>query len=705
MKCAKAHVRFRRFYMIALMTGVSLAGMVAWNRSQAEIDEPKGEDYFVTRKVMSKMNEVHMSKHPLNDEISQRSLRTFLKTLDPMKLYFLQSDIDQFNQKEFELDDMVRKGDTTLAFSIFNRFLERVDQRVKEVDALVDMDHDFTVDEDIVSDAKATTYATSSDELKDRWRKRVKYDLLLQKIENKPEVAKDGEAKKDKPETKAPVLSEAEMKAKIKRRYHSFAKRMHQINNEDLREMFLTAITTSFDPHTTYMSADTFKNFKIQMNLKLEGIGASLEFNDGNTIVKSLIPGGAAEKEGSLKAGDKVVGVGQGADGEIADTVDLNLNEVVKLIRGTPGTVVRLKVIPDTKIEPKIIAITRASIELKDSEARGEIIEETVNGQPYRIGVIDLPSFYMNMDDLRAGAIDYKSTTRDVRKILNDFTSKKVDAVILDLRRNGGGSLEEAISLTGLFIDQGPIVQIKDPSGRVHPRDDEDAGVAWSGPLVVMTSKFSASASEILAGAIQDYHRGLIVGDKATHGKGTVQSLMDLGREMFMTPNPPEFGALKITTQQFYRPNGDSTQNRGVLADVEIPSLTTHLDVGEADLDYAMKFDQVPAANYRKVSDVQPAQVAELAATSKARVEKSADFQKTLRNIERYKKQKANKKISLNEQAFMSDRAEIDSDREEEKELEELSQTNRPVVKRDFYFNEALAITLDYLRLFQVAAR
>ena len=296
---------------------------------------------------------------------------------------------------------------------------------------------------------------------------------------------------------------------------------MHQFSSDDLLEMYLSAITTAYDPHTTYMSPSSLENFHISMKLKLEGIGAALMMNDGYTVVTKVIPGGAADKNGKLQPEDRIVSVGQGTDGEMVDVVDMNLNDVVKMIRGKAGTVVRLGVKPAGGNEVEIVKITRAKIELKDSEARSEVIPfgKKPDGSSYEIGVIDLPSFYMDMSAARKGLTDFKSTTRDVRRILEDFKSKGVDAVVLDLTRNGGGSLTEAINLTGLFIDRGPVVQVKDSDARVQHYDDTESGMVWDGPLVVMTSKFSASASEILAGAIQDYGRGIIIGDVATHGK------------------------------------------------------------------------------------------------------------------------------------------------------------------------------------------
>ena len=306
----------------------------------------------------------------------------------------------------------------------------------------------------------------------------------------------------------------------------------------------------------------------------------------------------------------------------------------------------------------------------------------------------------MDMEGARSGSNDYKSTTRNVELILRDFKAKQVDAVVLDLRNNGGGSLTEAISLTGLFIDHGPIVQVKDSNGKITHYDDPDRGTAWKGPLVVMINKFSASASEIFAGAVQDYQRGIVVGDKATHGKGTVQSLLDLGRQLFRNPNAPQLGALKITMQQFYRPSGDSTQNRGVVSDIELPSLTTHLDVGEGDLDYALEFDRVNRLDFDKDNLVEPKVIEELRRLSKERIAENAEFQKEIRRIESYKKFKEQKRVSLNEQTFLADRAELNADKEEEKKFEELNgSSNGPVFKRYFYNDEALSVTLDYLRL------
>lgn len=666
--------RVRQYGVIGLVFGVLAAAACA------DPVGPTNEDRQVTLAVVNLLQRDHVSRRPLDDEIAQRCLKNYLKTLDAMKLYFYQSDVDGFMRQAKELDEAFQRGDIRFGFEVFDVFLRRVDERVRWVDEFLNMEHDFTVDEELVVDRESVQYPADEAEARQVWRKRIKYDLLVLKTTDK--------------------LEGQPAREKLARRYHSFAKRMHQMDNEEVLEMYLSAMTSAFDPHTTYMSPRTKENFEIVMKLELEGIGASLQYEDGYTKVHKIIPGGAADKDGRLKVGDRIVGVGQGKDGEIVDVVDMKLSDVVDLIRGKKGTVVRLKVIPADAGEQKIIEITRAKIELKDSEAQGEIftVGKKPDGAPYKIGVIDLPSFYMDMTGARMGLPMFKSTTRDVRRILEDFNAKGVDAVILDLRRNGGGALTEAINLTGLFIEEGPVVQVKDAEGRVQPYLDSDQEMVWKGPLVVLVSKFSASASEILAGAIQDYRRGLIVGDHATHGKGTVQSLLDIGRELFRIPNAKNLGALKVTMQQFYRPSGDSTQNRGVVSDIEWPSLTTHLDVGESDLDYAMPFDRVEPQPYKKYNFVQPEWVRQLAARSAARCQASTDFQKVLKTIERYKLQKAKKTVPLNEQKFLAERAELNVEEEEKKKIEENIEP-KSGIQRDFYLDEALAITVDYLEL------
>lgn len=664
-------------WTIALLCAAASVGLLAV--PAADLKGPSASDRQITLVVTSLLQREHLSKHPLDDEMSRRTLDSFLKSLDPMKLYFYQSDIDEFMQRRDDLDNMIKKGDVSFAYTVFNRFLQRVDERVAAIDEMLGSKFDFTVDDELVTDRDLLKYPRNKQESQERWRKRLKYDLLV--------------LKGDKTEGEKAI-------DKLTRRYHTFAKRMHQFDDDELLEIYLTSMTTSFDPHTTYMSKASHKNFQIMLGLNLEGIGAALQSDDGQTLVTKVIPGGAADKHGKLKVEDKIVGVGQGPEGEIVDILDMKLNDVVDMIRGEAGTVVRLSVIPTGSNEVKTYAITRAKIELKDSEARGVIFEEgkKADGAPLKVGVIGLPSFYMDMEAARHGVANFKSTTRDMHVILDDFNAKNVDVVVLDLRHNGGGSLTEAINCTGLFIKNGPVVQVKDQDGRVQVYDDLDRDEVWKGPLVVMTSKFSASASEILAGAIQDYGRGIIVGDESTHGKGTVQSLLDLGERLFRIDDPPNLGALKITMQQFYRPNGDSTQKRGVLADVVLPSVSNYMDVGEADLDFAVDFDRVSAARYDRANMVSSDLVKALREHSASRRQGSTDWDKLMKNIERYREQKAKKTVTLNEEKFFALRADLDADKEDEKVFDEQANPDDEVIKRDFYVNEVLSISAEYAR-------
>lgn len=664
----------------AILTTLALA--ITVSPLLARPTEPSATDRQIALAVSLLMEKQHIAQKRIDDQASERCLESLLKTLDPLKLYFFQSDIDEFAVEKFNLDEQIRGGNIKMAYSIFNRFLERVDERIGTALEQVQVDHDFTLDEKMIRDGDAAKYANTPSEALDKWRRRVKYEMLTL-------LADD--------------LTAEEAREKLSRRYSSIQRRWEQTNNDELLEMYLTALTTGFDPHSTYMSPSTLDNFEIQMRLKLDGVGASLRSEDGYTKVHQIIAGGAADQDGRLKEGDEIVGVGQGSDGEIEDIVYMKLNDVVDKIRGKRGTIVRLEVRPvENPKDRQIYDIVRQEIKLTESEARSEIIDwgTKPNGQPYRVGVIALPSFYMDMDAARAGDPNYKSTTRDVRRLLADFNAKGVDAVMVDLRFNGGGSLTEAVNMTGLFIDKGPVVQVKGPDGRAQPFVDPEAGMSWSGPLVVLTNKFSASASEIFAGAMQDYNRGLIVGDDSTHGKGTVQQLYDVAQLLFRIRNDMNLGAMKLTIQQFYRPDGASTQNRGVAADVIIPSLTSHLDVGEADLDYALAFDKIGGLGHDEYKMVDTNIVGQLRNSSKARIAKSEEFAKDIKRITKYEEQKDRETVTLNREEFLAERAELDADKEQKDAFEEAVSKDRPVFDiEDHYNQEALSILIDYLVL------
>lgn len=639
---------------------------------------PNKQDPLVVKMVVEFLQQAHLAKPEIGDEISRRLFKRFFKDLDPTKLYFLKSDFDEFKKQETDLDDMLLRGDVSFAYRVYDRFIKRVAERQKLIEDLIKAKNDFTDKEYLDTDYDKLEFAKDEDELKERWRKRIKFDLLLHRIGEKP-------------------LPEAEARQKVLERYQGLLKRWKQLDNYDLLELYLSGLTNSVDPHSTYMSPTTLDDFSISMRLQLEGIGAVLRSENGQTIVVELVPGGAAADDGRLKPNDKIIAVAQG-DGKYVDVVDMKLRDVVKLIRGESKTKVQLKVVPAGKIEPITIDLTRRKVELKQQQARGEIIDQgkKPDGKPYRIGVIDLPSFYADPD----GAGAARSATEDVRKLLKEFTAKGVDGVVLDLRHNGGGLLTEAIALTGLFIDQGPVVQVKNYQGKVQRRDDPEKGTVYSGPLMVLVSRFSASASEILAGALQDYGRALIVGDSATHGKGTVQMVLDLGGQIQVNM-PPKLGALKLTIQQFYRVNGDSTQNRGVTSDIVLPSLTEHLATTEKELDYALAFDKVKPAQHDDLGLV-PAELKALLRTRSAdRVKKSEDFAKLAKEIELFKDRKDRKRLPLSEkelkEQFTKDEAEKLS--KENGDLPDKSSDNGVFkFKRNFTNNEILQVMEDLLQ-------
>ena len=717
--------------VLPVVFGVSILCFQPAATRADDLGRPTVVNKMVARLVTKLMQDDHLSNRPLDDQISQRAFDLFVKSLDPMKVYFAQSDIDEFSVWRTDLDDEMKRGDFTAAFAIYRRFLQRVDQRTETAVKMVDMDHDFTVKEEMVTDSDMLTFARTEEEAVEKWRKRIKYSLLVfrddesrkdkdadkegegsGKKESNDQDKQDGEvdSEADGEPEKAKTIEKKDPKDVLRKRYRSFARRMRQTNAEEVIEMFVSAVTNAFDPHTTYMSSKTFENFRILLSLQLEGIGATLSMtDDGYTVIKSIVPGGACDTQGGIKVEDKIVAVAQGNEdgtkkykklydihgGEQVDVVGMKLDEVVGMIRGKAGTVVRLSVISENSEEIHTVKISREKIKLEDSAAKGAIFEEgtRADGSPQKIGVIDLPSFYADM----SGKLGGRRTTVDVERILNDFNSKNVDAVVLDLRRNGGGSLKEAIDLTGLFIDEGTVVQVKDSYDQITKYEDETPGLSWEKPVIVLTSKFSASASEILAGALQDYGRGIIVGDTTTHGKGTVQSLLDLNQIVANIRNPPNtYGALKITMQQFYRPSGESTQLRGVLADLVLPSLSDKMDVGESDLDYAVEFDKIPRASHDLYQLASPQVKDALRSKSLQRVDSSEDFAKRKRQIENYVAQKALKKVSLNEEEFMARRKELSAEKEDEKTIEALDKNE---IERDFFMDEVLKITSDYVEL------
>ena len=716
-----ALTRFRHRCFAKFLTLIVLV-LMAVPVVQADdlITKPSRAQKRVGMLVAQLMSRSHLSRRELDSEISNRAFDLYLERLDPTKSYFMQSDVDEFSVERDQIANNVQAGNFDFGIKVYKRFLERVNERTELANELAAAEHDFTIKEEMVTDSDAATYAKTEEEARDVWRKRIKYNLLVfrgdEELDKEDSKKEDGEKEdaSDSKDMKKKKKKKMDPVEKLQKRYVSFARRMNQTDTEDVIEMYVTSITNSFDPHTSYMSRKSFENFIIQLSLELEGIGATLSGNDeGYTVIRSIVPGGACDTQGGISVDDVIMEVGQGdengnrVDPELAekngvDFIDINsmkLDTVVGMIRGKAGTVVRLNVQSEEGGDLRTVEITREKIKLEDSAAQGKVFEQGVNadGSARKIGIVELPSFYADMSGKPGG----RSTTTDVRKILERFNSEGVDGVVLDLRKNGGGSLQEAIDCTGLFIDAGPVVQIKDASNQIVKLDDQNRGATWGKPVVVLTSKFSASASEILAGALQDYNRGIIVGDTTTHGKGTVQTLMNLNEVIFRIPNPPnQYGALKITRSQFYRPNGDSTQKRGVLSDLVLPSVTDKMPIGESDLEYPVEFDKISAASYESYGWASDELKKALQIRSAKRVKSSDKFAKRIRRIEEYVRQKDLKSVSLNEEEFLARSRELRAEKEDEKVIEEQVSGNKEI-KRDYYLDEVLEITADYMTLLE----
>lgn len=639
--------------------------------------------------VVQMIPQFHVSRKTVDDRVSSMLLDAFLKDLDPAKLYFLQEDIDEFAKYRVSLDDALKNGDVQFGYDVFKRYKERLVVQLTKAHALIDASHDFEAEESMTINGDDLPWARTQEEVDERWRKRIKYDLLQFRLDKE---------------------TDEEGRKRLHSRYKTVQRNIEQMKQSEILEFYLTALTTCFDPHSTYMSPESAEDFDIQMRLSLDGIGASLRSEDGYTIVNQVMPGGPADKDGRLKDKDKIVGVGQ-ETGEIEEVYEVKLSEVVRKIRGKAGTKVRLRVLTALTGETVVYELTRDKVALQESEAKGEIIETQDRvGRAGKIGIISLPSFYR---DFGAEDGNGKSAAVDVEKILNDFRDQGgVDAIVMDLRGNGGGALSEAVEISGHFIDQGPVVQVKDPTGRVKELDDEVPGALYTGPLIVVCNRLSASASEIFAGVIKDYRRGIIIGDSTTHGKGTVQNLMPVSARQGFRPfggAGSDLGRLKMTIQQFYRVNGDSTQNRGVRSDVVLPSILDHIDEGEAGLDNALPFDQIRNARYAPGNRVSTDLIASLQKNSESRVGGNEDFKKVEQGINRFMERKNRKEVSLKESVL---RAERETDKaiveEEKKQLgeDDPDKKSKEVFPKNFYNDELLNVTLDYVTgLNQVAAK
>ena len=600
---------------------------------------PTARERMIARQVGSLLEEAHYSKLKIDDSLSPRVMDKFIDGLDGQRSYFLASDIAEFETHRLRFDDMIRTGDIEPAYLIFARYQQRNRERVQHALALLDREPDFSLNESFEFDRESAPWAKDSAELDELWRKRVKNDAISLLLTNK---------------------SWTEARDVLRTRYERVLKRADQVKPEEVFELFLNAYARTFDPHSSYFSPRNSEEYKIQMSLNYEGIGASLQLVDEYVTIMNLIEGGPAAAAGTLKINDRITAVGQGRDGSMTDVVGWRIDDVVQLIRGKGGTPVRLQILPAGAAPgspEKTVEFMRGKVTLEAQAAKKELKTFRRGEREHKVGVINVPGFYSDYDAQRAGDKDYRSTTRDVRKLIDELKKEGVDSIVMDLRGNGGGFLPEAQSLTGLFIDRGPVVQVQFSGGDKEVLDDDQSGVAYEGPLVVLIDRFSASASEIFAGAIQDYGRGVVVGQRS-FGKGTVQNLVPLSRWSARPVN----GQLTVTIGKSYRVTGESTQHRGVEPDVTLASPISLADIGESSLDDALPWDRIQAAGFGQPGQLTPS-IAKLVTEENARQRRDPDYRWWLADIAAVEKLRSQKSLSLNIETRKADRAALETER------------------------------------------
>jgi len=630
---------------VLAMTALVLAGSVQAPASTSLLPAgaiaPTDPQRATARKIGRILEEAHYSRAALDDKMSEVIYQRYLESLDGQKSYFLQSDINDFNAYRFLFDDMIRTGDIDPAYLVFARFQQRNHERIQHAIALLSTEPDWTVNESFDFDRSKASWLSDQAALDELWRKRVKNDALSLMLTGKP----------------WPEVADV-----LKKRYERVLKRVDQVSPDDVFENLMNAYARAFDPHSSYFSPRSSEEYRIQMSLNYEGIGASLQIIDDYVTIMSVLEGGPAAVAGTLTVNDRITGVGQGKDGGFQDVIGWRLDDVVQLIRGKAGTLVRLQILPagaGPGAPEKVLEFTRNQVTLEAQAAHKEVKNVARNGKVYKIGVITVPGFYRDVAAESAGDKNYRSTTRDVAKLLKELKSENIDGLVLDLRNDGGGYLPEATELTGLFIDHGPVVQVRDTTGRLEVLDDPQSMPTYDGPLAVLVDRLSASASEIFAGAIQDYHRGLILG-QTTFGKGTVQSLMPLDR----FSSKPTSGQLTVTIGKFYRVTGESTQHRGVQPDVALASAIDTKEIGESALESALPWDRIAGVPFKTSAGTAAAPpIAALATEEDARAQIDPDYKWLKSDIAALDSVREQKTVSLNLKVRREERTRIDKER------------------------------------------
>jgi carboxyl-terminal processing protease len=597
------------------------------------------------RRVLRLVSEVverqHYRQAPLDDAMSSQIFERYLEALDGGKSYLLASDVAEFEPLRYQLDDAIGRADAGPAFAIFTRFQQRNREVLQYALKLLDTEPDFTIDESFRFDRADLGWPASEDELHELWRKRVKNDALSLVL-----------AGKTWPET-SDVL---------RKRYERVAKRIEQVTADDVFETFMNAYSHVYDPHSNYLSPRNSEEYNIAMSLSYEGIGASLALEDDYVTIRDVLPGGAAAASTELKVGDRITAVGQGETGALTDVVGWRLDDVVQLIRGPENSVVRLQILPASAspgTQESQLSLKRSKITLESQAAKKEMHTIKRGDREFRVGVISVPSFYQDFQARMKGDAEYRSTTRDVQRLVNELKAEGIDSLVIDLRDNGGGHLSEATGLVGLFVERGPVVHLRETSGRIEVLDDPEPGVAWDGPLVVLVNRASASASEIFAGAIQDYQRGLVVGQQ-TYGKGSVQNLYPLDR--YALGPKAGFGQLTVTIGKYYRVTGDSTQHRGVEPDIALPSPLDTADIGESTRESALPWDRINAASYKPEPEELPV-VSLISRAHEERVAHNPDYVALQGDVDALAQLRSQRDVSLNLDKRRAERDAVDADR------------------------------------------
>jgi len=621
-------------YSIALVLFIPtlFAQQIAKNDSKAKGTTadimPTEQQMKVDMFVNNILSQHHYRKANLNDSVSSIIFDKYLTSLDPSKMYFMESDIKNFEKYRYQLDDAIKTANLVPPYYIYNVFKRKMLERSSTIPEILKTEFNYSTDEYFAFDREKSPWAKNQDELNEVWRKYVKNQALSLKLTNKPwsEISK--------------VLIE---------RFQRQSKNITQFDSEDVFQVYMNAFTSIFDPHTDYFSPVASQDFNISMSNSVEGIGAQLTNENDFVKVAELVPGGPAFKSKLLHKGDKIAGVAQGDTGKVVDIVGWRTQDAVKLIRGPKGTVVRLTIVPQSGGENSLsteIKLVREKVKFDDQRAAKSTIEIKQKDKNYKLGVITLPLFYLDFEGAKKGEKDYNSTTRDVKRLIGELQNENVSGIIMDLRYNGGGSLQEAIDLTGLFIPKGPVVQIRNADGSIDIGEDKDPEEVYSGPLAILVNRFSASASEIFAGAIQDYKRGLIIGEQ-TYGKGTVQNLIDLNRVL---PNESDkLGQLKITIAKFYRVNGSSTQLKGVEPDINFPSAFSAEEYGESSQPNALPWDQIKSSKFVPTKDLSQDQISKLKVDYQHRLQSNPELKDLVTEIDETKADKLIKQISLQE--------------------------------------------------------